>query len=86
MDDEVEAGKAGVPDRSERGFLHDISSPLAVGQGNLNIIISKLKAVPPAIEGQALLDKLDKVATAFNKIARLLNERRIATRPDTTKE
>lgn len=86
-DDTVE--ESNTSDRGERGFLHDISSPLAVGQGNLRIIISKLKADPPAIDGKVLLDKLEKVASAVDKIVGIVNDRRIATRrerPNSTEE
>ena len=80
MSDETAESEAMANDRGERGFLHDISSPLAVGQGNLRIIISKLKADPPAIAGQPLLEKLEKVMTSFEKIMNLVNDRRQATR------
>ena len=66
--------------KDERGFLHDISSPLAVGQGNLRIIISKLQTDPPAIGGEALLEKLRKVQTAVDKIVTLVTERRKVVR------
>ena len=65
----------------EREFLHDVSSPLAVSIGNIRIIISKLSADPPAISGQALLEKLHKVEYSLEKLVTLVNLRRAAVNP-----
>ena len=64
-------------DMDEKKFLHDLSNPLAVVYGNLQLIVSKLEKDLQAYEPEDLLHKLQKSAQYLDIVADLLDKRRV---------
>ncbi len=74
--------------REQRRFLHDLSNPLAIAQGNLRIVIDKLKKDAVLDEADPRLQRLEKALAACQQINVLLVDRRniIKSRMDREEE
>ncbi|NRA65092.1 MAG: hypothetical protein HRU19_11460 [Pseudobacteriovorax sp.] len=59
----------------ERKFIHDICNPLAIAQGNVKLIIRKLKKNSIS-DLSEVLERLDKAAEAFDRVDDLIEDRR----------
>ncbi len=68
---------------AERTFLHDLSNPLAIGVGNLNLAVTALEEVAkaaasaaPISAAQMVLSRCQKAAAALERVVALIEERR----------
>ena len=61
---------------SERKFLHEMSNPLAIGFGNIKILLSKLQKTQNDISAEYTIDKVSKALDALERVNRLIEERR----------
>lgn len=70
----------------EHHFLHDISSPLSVGYGNLRLVIMKLRKDPDSLDKSDILTRLEKSLKAFDQANSLLSDRRSVIKSNTNEE
>ena len=67
-------------DDDERKFLHDLSNPLAVVYGNLQLIVAKLEKDLTSYEPALMLHKLQRSVQYLDTVADLLDKRRVLLR------
>ncbi|MBP6217933.1 MAG: hypothetical protein KA436_05055 [Oligoflexales bacterium] len=74
-DPQDQSGGSERLDSDERKFLHDLSNPLAVVYGNIQLLLAKMDR-DPALPPDFILEKLKKTATYLDKVTILLDQRR----------
>ena len=59
----------------ERGFLHDIANPLAIGFGNLEVALTKLTG-DPNTPREFIIDRLSRAVKALERANQMVEQRR----------
>ena len=59
----------------ERGFLHDLANPLAIGFGNIEVVLAKLKS-DPHVGPEFIVDRLTRAVKALERANLLVEARR----------
>ena len=62
--------------QEERKFMHDLSNPMAIAQGNIKLTLRKLKKDEGAMTISEIIERLEKTSEAFERINEMMSLRR----------
>ena len=67
---------SGEDPTGERAFLHDLSNIIAITQGNLQLLMRKIKKNPDEVKIEDVSTKLEATSNSVTRMIDLLNSRR----------
>lgn len=62
--------------QEERKFMHDLSNPMAIAQGNIKLTLRKLKKDEGAMTISEIIERLEKTSEAFERMNEMMSLRR----------
>jgi len=62
--------------KPEREFLHDISNPITIAQGNVDLLLKKLQTDPTSVSPDKLLSQTEKISNAIARAVALIKDRK----------
>ncbi|SMF54776.1 hypothetical protein [Pseudobacteriovorax antillogorgiicola] len=62
--------------KDERKFMHDLSNPIAIAQGNIKLTLRKLKKDPNSLTIEQIVERLGKASEAFDRVSEMMSSRR----------
>ena len=70
----------------ERKFLHELSNSMAIGFGNIRILLNKLEKKRDECSDDYILEKIRKAVDAYEKVNSLIEDRRDVLKSGVPKE